>query len=260
VRLTKDSAQELAAHIVRAGEVDAFRPRIAPVVDAILQRRAPARVEKLADSSVAAVWHEGLAEIAEQALDRLDGQAQRALEQIEAARVEVVRPVTDNRLARMLVIALGLRTAHETRELRIALAATEAELRELPSDRHRLIALRRAGAVVATRGDIPDAELTAAVVRIHGALPDGFDERLDLVDSAARALAGLLASDERRATTRTAAEELAAFACGGLPLLKSALDELLDEPVPEAADEDDVWVATVISALAYMNGIPAFQA
>jgi hypothetical protein len=260
VRLTKDSAQELAACIVRAGEVDAFRPRIAPVVDAILQRRASARVEKLADSSVAAVWHEGLAEIAEEALDRLDSQAKRSLEQIEAARVEVVRPVTDNRLARMLVIALGLRTAHEARELSSVLAATEAVLAGSPKDKHRVIALRRAGAVVATRGDIPEVELLPAVARIHGALPDQFDERLDLADSAARALAGLVANDDRRVATRQAAEELAASACSGFPLLKSALDELLDEPVPEAADEDDLWVATVLGALAYTNGASAFQA
>jgi hypothetical protein len=211
-----------------------------------------------AAASVAAVWHEGLAEIAEEALDRLHGQAQRTLEQIEAARVEVVRPVTDNRLARMLVIGLGLRTAHETRELTTVLAATEAELQELPSDQHRLIALRRAGAVVATRGDIPEAELMAAAARIHGALPGRHDERLDVADSAARALAVLVAGDDRRDATRNAAEELAAFACKGFPLLKSALDDLLDEPVPDAADDDDLWVATVLGALAYTGGASAF--
>lgn len=244
--------------MVRAGEADAFRPRIAPVTDAILLRRSPSRVEKLADSAVAAVWHEGLAEIAENALDQLHSQAQRTLEQIEAARVEVIRPVTDNRLARMLVLALGLRTAHEAQEVSSVLAATEAELQGSPSEEHRLIALRRAGAVVAARGDIPEFELMAAAARIYGALPDRNDERLEVADSAARALAGLVANDDRRATTRQAAEELAALACSGFPLLKSALDDLLDEPVSDVADDDDLWVATVLGALSYTAGVPAF--
>lgn len=257
MRLTKDSAQELAARIVRAGDVEDFRARITPVTEAILMRRSPHHVEKLADRAAAAAWHEGLSAAAEEALDRLREQAARTLDQVEGARVESVRPVTDNRLARMLVVALGLRTAYETREVRELVESAEEELQDAPPADQRRIALRWAGVVLALRGDIPELELMGATARVNAGLPHDAGERLEVAEPAARALACLVATEERRAAVRKAAGELARFACGGLPTLKRALDDLLGEEVPDEADEDDLWVGTVLGACAGPRRPPA---
>jgi hypothetical protein len=245
-RLGRGAAETLAGQIAAFDPLVELRIELRPVVEAILKRRPPRRIEKLAVRVASSLWLHGLNGAAERGLDRLQADAERTLAQVAAARAELTRPPARNRLAQYLVLSASLRAAHEAQHLRYALETTEAELLETPLERRPTVALRSAGRIVAWRGDVPPAELLPAAARVGAAL--GEEPDLDLAEPSARALAQAVATSERREAVRRAAHDLR-DASAGCPLFSEALDDLLaDEPAPDAGD-DDLWVVTVMGAL-----------
>jgi hypothetical protein len=249
MRLAQADARQLAGRIVSADELNDFRRAISPVTDAIVRGRSPARIERLATRTAGVVWNAGLADAAERALDALQDSATRTLEQVEQARAELLRPPHDNRLGRYLILSLGLRCAHEARRVRGMVELVEAELRDAPLHLHPTVGLRGAGRVIALRGDVPRLELMAAAARVQGSLPSDPEAQLDAIDDAARTLARLVATDDRRQASRKAAHDLLRFACDGLPLLSRTLEGELAEDAPESPEDDLLWISTVLGAL-----------
>lgn len=246
VRLSHVDAEFLAATIVGRGGTADLRSQLTDVSRAILLRRPPNQVEKIACRVAASAWSRGLEEAADRALDDLEGEARRMLELVGQARAELVRLPAENRFAQRLILCEGVRTAHEAHQLHAALDATEAELREERQERRATLALRSAGRIVAWRGDVPRDELTAAAARVFSALGEQPD--LDLAEPSARALAQSVATHERREAVHRAMHELRE-AARRYRLFREHLDQLLDVEPPDDPAEDDLWVVTVMGAL-----------
>jgi hypothetical protein len=247
MRLSRDAAEALAAAIVRDADVEEWRAQVEPVTQSILALVPPARVEELAVPIAARAWSDGFGELAETGLREIENEARASLERVETARRELEREPADNRLALLLVLCLGVRLASETRERRFALEAIEHELENAPDALRRRILVRRVGAALTPRARIPYLELRTAVTRANAAIAADPDP-LASVDELARSLALALATRERRAAVRSAAEGMLELA-DDLPLVADELAALLSEPEPPAGDEDDLWVATVIAAV-----------
>ena len=246
VRLNTDSARLLAEELVPEIDLVPYHDRLDPVIDAIAQGRTPARISKLSNTAAAAIWDEGLRAAAEAELVRLADEARATLARVDAARDELRRPVTDNRLATALVEEIAAQVLERTEELGSRLDELEEELGLVDGEGRRRVALEAAAVLASV--EIPPEEGYAASASVFA---EGFDPRSPTVlEKSTRALAGRLATEERRAQIRTALADVAATAGEDLPLLAGALDELLREPVPDDAGDDDVWVSAVFGAAA----------
>jgi hypothetical protein len=245
MRLTRRDAEFLAAGMAGRGVAIELRPQLAPVSDAIVLRRSPHEVERIARRVVVSAWQNGLHAVAVSALDDAERKAQRILELVDRARAEMMRPPAENRFAELLVLCASLRTAHEAHQLRDALESIEAELREERPERRATIALRNVGRIVAWRGDIPSGEVIAAAARVRAALGEAPD--LDLAEPFARALAQAVATDARRLCVHQAARDLLRAAVG-YPLLAELLGRIVEQEPERDAGDDELWVVTVIGA------------
>ena len=122
----------------------------------------------------------------------------------------------------------------------------EEDLQLATPDERRRIALHAASEVGVT--DIPDEERHGAAASFVATTVD--TRSAEFAEQSRRALARSLATDERRAEVREAVAENFAGASAQLPLLAAAVDELLGEPIPEDAGDDDLWVGAVFGPAA----------
>jgi hypothetical protein len=245
-RISAADADFLAAAAARRGLTFPLRPQVGEVTMAILRGRSPRQVEKLARRVAAAIWERGLAVVAERALEELADDTGRARELVAAARGEQTRRPADNRFAEYLVLCEALRTARETLTVSAALDAAEVSLRDEPPEGRAEVALRHAGQIFALRGDVPVDELLDAAACVSEQLDAPLPR--DLHDRAVRALAGVVATDERRRAVHRAAHDLrpAARRCR---LFAPELERLAAVPAADDPRADELWVATVLGAL-----------
>jgi hypothetical protein len=231
-------SEEVAWTIVRDVEldVDADRYRVAlkPLVLAIVENGEIPRLERLARAAVSSVWDDEFAAIALRGLRarrfELDDQA--------AALDDAIEDVEENGAAAMtaapLVGRVALTIAERAFCVTTEFAALEHELRGAPREKRRRLALRMAG-VVSPRVGVTELDVLEAVhdvARRHGAAP---------VEVVARALA---TGTRREVLRRELARDAAAFA-RAWPLLAETLRDLVAEPVPADAADDELWKALV---------------
>ena len=142
MRLDEEAARIVAEDLAPGIAFAPFADRLEPVVDALVEERPVSRVEKVARTAAAAVWQEGLRAAAEAELGGLEAETRETLARLEAARAELSRPVTDNRLAYALVEELCLSQLDAVVAMGMRLEELEEELREASPDERREIALR----------------------------------------------------------------------------------------------------------------------
>jgi hypothetical protein len=242
VRLDQESARLIAEDLAPEIEVAPYVEQLQPIVDAIDSLVPPARVAKLSGKAAAAVWNEGLRAATEAALERLEDNARELLARVESARSELARPVTDNRLAVALVEQLAAEWLDESTALEARLEALDDDVEFASPDERRVIALQVASEFLAPAIAPEEHEAAAASLEAD---PPWAPDPVPPAGQALRALARSLATEERRQVTRSTLADLASTTRGELPFLASAIDELLGEPVPDDAGEDDVWVSAL---------------
>lgn len=243
MRLDRDSALIIAEDLAPALDFAAYVERLEPVVDAIAEGRSDAQVTKRARTAVAAVWGDSLRADATRALDRLENDLRESLARVEAAREELTRPVTDNRLAIALVEQLAADHLDHVAALGAQFDELEAEMQFAEPGERRELALRAAAAIGVP--SISDDERYSASASFVAKPPPAGASGRSFMEQTSRALARSLATDGRRRETREELAGLAVAARDEIPLLANALDELLGEPIPDDAGEDDVWVSAL---------------
>jgi hypothetical protein len=220
-----------------------YAERLEPVVDALAEGRSDAQVDKRVRAAAAAVWDDALRADAAAALDTLEDYLRATLARIEAARAELGRPVTDNRLAFALVEQIAADHLDSVAALGARFDELEADMQFAEPEERREIALR-AAAEIGVPG-ISDEERYSATASFVAKPPREGVSGHTFIEQSTRALARSLATDERRRGARDELAYLAAEARDEIPLLADAIDELLGEPLPDDAGEDDLWVSTL---------------
>jgi hypothetical protein len=245
VRLDQESARLIAEDLASEIEVAPYLERLDPVVAALANLVPPARIAKLSGKAAAALWDEGLRAQTEAALQRFEVDARELLARVESARTELARPVTDNRLATALVEQLAADFLDESTAIELRLEELDDEVRLASPGERREVALRVASEFL--EPTISDDERYSASASFQ-ATPPWEPGSVPLAGQATRALARSLATEERRRQTRATLADLATTTRDELPFLTSAIDELLGEPIPDDAGEDDVWVSALFGA------------
>jgi hypothetical protein len=246
VRLDRDAARAMAEDLVPPLQFAPYAERLEPVVEALAEGRSDAQVGRRVRTAAAAVWGDALRADAAAALDSFEDYLRDTLARVDAARTELARPVTDNRLAFALVEQLCADHLDTVAALSARFDELEAELQFAEPEERREIALR-AAAEIGVAGISNEERYSASASFVAKPPPDGTSGRT-VIEQSTRALARSLATDERRVGTRDELASLAQEARDEIPLLADAIDELLGEPLPEDAGEDDIWVSALFGA------------
>ena len=231
-------SEEIAWTIVRDVELDVdadrYRAALTPLVLAIVEHGEIPRLEQLARAAVPSVWDEEFAAIALRGLRarrfELDDHVEALDDAIEDVEENGAAAVTAAPLVGRVALTLAERAFCITSEF----AGLERELRAAPEEARRPLALRMAGAV-SPRVGVTELEVLEAVHEVsrrHGAAP------LELVACA------VATGTRREVLRRELARDAEAFT-HAFPLLAQALRELVGEPLPGDAADDELWKALV---------------
>lgn len=161
-------------------------------------------------------------------------------EDVELALRELERPVAENAVLHALVYRAAeelLRRANENRE---QVAALESALAGAPPERYRELALSLAGTGFLAVPLEPE-EVDEALAGLVEGLPPSVEELPDELVRRLPALAGSLATDDRRRELRAAIARIGEAAEEEFPLAAAALRALAGEPLPDDPAADELW-------------------
>lgn len=231
-----NEAHQVAALLPLDLALEPYRQRLTPLAQATLEGSPRRLIERRRALVLPDVWDARLETAVTEGVARLRGF-------LDAAEEDLRRGPRASRLAAAVVDRVLFELLEDHDRNVAALAALEAELREVPpADRARCA--QRAARGAGTWARIPRNEIRAALIRVSRvAVGRGLD-RPDAVDESVRHLARLLATDERRAAARAWVSEMAAGHAEPFPLLSHELATLAAEPPPADAGDDAVWLET----------------
>lgn len=214
-----------------------------PVVGALLEGPPWPRLSEEGARAVEALLGEG--EDIRAALRRELSSARDVHPQdVELALRELERPTAENAVLLALVYRAAaelLRRANENRE---QVAALESALSEAPRERHRELALAFAPTGIPAVSLGPE-EVDEAIARLVEGLPPSVEELSDELARRLPALARSLANDDRRRELRAAILRIGETADEDFPLAAAVLRTLAEEPLPDDAGSDELWLAFV---------------
>jgi len=204
-------------------EVEADRPALDELADAMLAWADDLESERLTDIAVAAIWNhelegairEGLVRVAELG-DGWQRAATAALAELDgsSSRAEVVPAVVQH---------LAMQLSQEDHPGGFCVCCVDEVVREAPREERR--GLARSVAIVARRNAaIPEPELRAA-----------------LAASISEPPVRSLASSERREAVRARLGRIGRVARQSMPELAAELEAIGAEALPERPEDDDVW-------------------
>jgi hypothetical protein len=250
MRLSETMAWEIAGEL----ELDdvplaAYAESLAPLVEALHAGLSFEQTERISRRVVRAAWDDELAQAvrAELAEERTDLRVRLLF--VEAALSEIDLPLPRNRLARAVCDSVALRIADEQAGPPRRLRALEDYLEQVPRETWPVLVLPVAGEVAGLVGITPEEHAESARGLLDNfpengpAVPDQATELIHLVSRA-------LGTAARRRVMRDALGELIdAARQNGLERVPTTLAELLAEPMPSDAAEDDLWVSLVVGLL-----------
>jgi hypothetical protein len=205
-------------------------PALDELADAMLVWAEGPELERLTDEAVERIWDAELEGMVRDGLVGLSGQD--GWEEGSAkALAEFDRDPPRSEVAREVVRHLAMQLAGSEHPFFCVCCIEEALGRVEPADRRRHA---RRVAIVATRNaGVPVAEIEEA-----------------LADGARCPPAMRLGTVERRAAIRTRLGRLGELATASMPDLAVELKALASEPLPERAEDDDVWQEACVHLLA----------
>lgn len=241
--LSERDTAELAAGLPLSIDLEPYRERLTPLATAILGGESRRAVDRRRELVLPDAWDGRLHKEVLSAIGRLRGELTRKLAVLEEAGRDLEQP-RSSRMARAVIdrVMEDLLHAHDANLA--VLEELERELEAVP-DNERIwrAAIVARGAYVAAR--IHPNEVRRAVVRAARSLnrPAGGE---DAAERTARIVARTLATSERRAAVH---DWVAQFAEGSeevLPIIASALRELLAECTAAPPEDDLLWVQACV--------------
>jgi hypothetical protein len=249
VSIDDDALGELLDELQIGLELNAAGPAIEPLLDALIGSAPQARLHHAAVEAVEALWnadleHEIRRELEDVRLHAVQENA-RLVPTIDSALAQLGQPPRKNHVAHAFVWRAAAKLLRRASRNHERMAELERKLERAPQARHRRLTLPIAAAA-SLAADIGDEEAAKAVAAYaFGVSANGRPSRRQR-DRATARLAKTLATDERRRTVRASLAELAELSGEEFPLASLALRELLAEPVPDDAVEDELWVNLVV--------------
>jgi hypothetical protein len=201
------------------------------LADAMLVDLEGPELERLTDEAVERIWDAELEGMVRDGIVQLSGQD--GWEQgAAAALAEFDRDPPRSEVAREVVrhLAMQLGSAHQPVFFCLC-CVEEALVRAEPADRRAQVV--RVAIVAARNADVPTAEIQEA-----------------LADAARCPPAERIATFERRAAIRARLGRLGQLATESMPELAVELKALAAEPLPNRAEDDDVWQEACVHLLA----------
>jgi len=181
-------------------------------------------LERLTDEAVERVWDDELAGMVREGIVRLgtkEGWEAGAAD----ALAEFDRDPPGSEVAREVVRHLAMQFGSADQPFFFCLDCLEYAISHTPPQERRALALR-AAILGARNAAVPDDELRAA-----------------LADVLAEAPAARLATVTRREAIRSRLGRIGRLGERSMPLLAAELRTIAAEPLPECAEDDDVWQA-----------------
>jgi hypothetical protein len=195
---------------------------LADLGDAMLVWAKGPELERLTDDAVERIWDDELAALVRQGIERL---ATREVWETAAAAAlaEFDRDPPASEVAREIVRYLASQVGSAGHGFLLCLDCLSCGVAAAPpADRRRLAV--RAAIVAARAAAVPDLEVRAA-----------------LEGATFRAPAARLGTIARRRAVRERLGRIGWLAARSMPPLATELRAIAAEPVPERADDDDVW-------------------
>ena len=247
--LDDDALGELLERVGIGLDLNAAGSTLEPVIAALIDDASPARLRRVVNRAVEALWdHELQAEVRAELTSfqrnaaALDDELTATL---EAALREVGRPLAENHVAHALVWRATAELMRRANRNYDRMAELERALAGAKPSRLRSLTLPVAAAA-SLAVDVDDEESAKVIARhvIEVGSAAGAGRRRSRLATAKMARA--LATDERRRNMRAALAELAAMSADECPRAADALNELLAEPVPADPAKDELWVNLVL--------------
>jgi hypothetical protein len=235
--LRETTARDLARTLNLEFEPDDM-PVLAPLVDASLVWLDDEARTPIAAPVVEALWPRELREDIERGLHEAAELSDRVRASLSDALTDLDAGPLDSRLARAVVDQAADEAAHDLQVPICCVLCFEEGLARLEAEDRRTRAVefaRLAGHAAQVPEDDVRAAVAAAAVRGEPA-------------------AAALGTRERRLAIRTWLGRIAELARDSLPVTAAALDELLAEPLPDAAADDELWREAVAGLASRLRG------
>ena len=223
------TAWDLAFAIGIGADPETDRPALDELADAMLVSMPDGeRLEALTDVALDAIWSDELETMMRDGLERLRGREDWRTA-AEASLVELGIDARAAEVSREVVRHLAMELSHKDTRFFFCVDCLDERIACAGPAGRRRIALE--AAIVARRdAAVPPEELVAAL--------------------RAPATMATLGTRERRLAVRQRLGRLAAFGCRSLRSLAPELQSIADEPLPDAAADDDVWNVVCVALLA----------
>ena len=218
---------------------------VAPLCDALVAGRWD-EAEEVASAVAAGLWDDETREAVEEGLSELEEELRRVLQDVLAARRELVYPAEENLVARAVAFRAAADVQSRRDEGRERLAALEPRLAAAGARERRQVisgAPLPVGVAPLARDELGHAYVEW--VRERGDDAEALIGREDPAWFARR-----LATDDLRRSVREWPRLVATELLDELPLAAAGLLELLDEPLPDDPAEDVPWLGYVREELA----------